>query len=356
MKKRYLAIVLLLTLAVLVYSQRGAIALRILPKAMVTAMLTDTLRDLGPGLHITLCGAGGPLPDPNRSGACVAVVAGEKLFIVDAGTNGSRNLSRLRYPQGAIEAVFLTHFHSDHIDGLGEMAMMRWVGGNHTSPLPAIGPEGIAEVVAGFNAAYALDGPYRNAHHGDAVAPLSGNGMTAISFAIPAEGESVLVYEQDGLRVQMIAVDHFPVVPAVAYLFSYQGRTALISGDTAKSANIELFAKGIDLLVHEALSPSLVNILHEAAVETGNASLAKITHDILDYHASPVEAAETARDAGVGHLLYYHVVPPLLVPGMEAIWLDGVDEVFSDYTLGRDGTTFTLPPNSTEILLTRSAI
>ena len=77
--------------------------------------------------------------------------------------------------------------------------------------------------------------------------------------------------------------------------------------------------------------------------------LAKITHDILNYHASPVEAAEIARDARVGHLLYYHIVPPLIVPGTEAAWLTGVDEVFRNYTVGIDGTAFSLPAGSTEI-------
>jgi ribonuclease Z len=319
-------------------------------------MSGNTLEELGDGLHITLCGAGGPLPDPKRSGACVAVVAGEKLFIVDAGTNGMRNLGRMRYPQGDIAAMFLTHFHSDHIDGLGEVATMRWVGGNHTTPLPVYGPAGVADIVDGFNSAYARDAIYRNDHHGDAVAPLSGYGMKAVSFPIPEEGKSIVVYEQDGLKVQMIAVNHLPVTPAVGYLFSYQGRTALISGDTIKSANIEKFAQGVDLLVHEALAPNLVGIMHDAAQQTGNQALAKITSDILDYHTSPVEAAEIARDAAVGHLLYYHIVPPLLLPGMEAAWLEGVDDVFSDFTVGVDGTTFSLPANSEEILKTRSGM
>ena len=67
---------------------------------------------------------------------------------------------------GAVEAVFLTHFHSDHIDGLGELAMLRWTGAAHTAPLPVHGPAGVERVVAGFNEAYALDAGYRTAHHG----------------------------------------------------------------------------------------------------------------------------------------------------------------------------------------------
>jgi len=140
------------------------------------------------------------------------------------------------------------------------------------------------------------------------------------------------------------------VEPAVGYRFSYKGRSVLITGDTVKLANIEKFAEGVDILVHEALSPRLVNMMHEAARKNGNQIMAKITHDILDYHASPVEAAETARDAGVGHLLYYHIVPPLIFPGQDLLYLDGAQDIFPDYTLGEDGVLFSLPAGSSEIL------
>jgi ribonuclease Z len=356
MKKRYLLAAVLLILALLVYSLRGPIAERILARGIEAAMSTDTLADLGEGLHLVLCGAGGPLPDKKRSGACVAVVAGGKIFVVDAGTNGARNLNSMRYPIGEVSRVFLTHFHSDHIDGLGEMATLRWVSAGHTDKLMVIGPEGVKRVTDGFNDAYSQDAIYRHDHHGDTVAPLSGHGMIAVEYPLPADGEIITVYEEGGLRVQMLAVDHAPVSPAVAYLFSYQGRSLLVSGDTARSANLQQFAEGVDLLVHEALAPRLVGIMNRAAEKTGNTVMAKITADILDYHASPVEAAEIARDAGVGHLLYYHIVPPLVLPGMEAAWLDGVDDVFSDYTVGQDGTSFTLPPNSDEIILTGSGL
>ncbi len=352
MKKLLTILVIICVLGALVYSQRGNLVARIMPRAVETAMSQDPTAGLPDGMHLLLCGAGGPLPDPQRSGPCIAVQVGERVFIVDAGTNGVRNLMAIRYPVGRIEGVLLTHFHSDHIDGLGEMATMRWVNGNHSKPLPVIGPEGVEKIVAGFNVAYSQDAVYRNAHHGDAVAPLSGQGMGAHPFALPPAGELTQVYERDGLQIHALAVDHAPVSPAVGYLFTYKERSILISGDTAKSANIETFARGVDLLVHEALAPNIVTVMSEVADRLGNASVAKVTMDILDYHASPVEAAQTARDADVGHLLYYHIVPPLVVPGLEAVWLEGVDEVFTDYTVGRDGTAFSLPANSDEIILT----
>lgn len=350
MKKRYIAGTIALLLALIVYIERGAIMLKILPGALDKMMSAQPLAELPDGLHISLCGAGGPMPSTNRSGPCVAVMAGEQLFIIDAGTNGARNLGRMGFNQGDIEALFLTHFHSDHIDGLGEMAMLRWVAGNRSSPLPVYGPEGVADVVAGFNQAYAKDAAHRTDHHGTAAVPPSGTGMSAVSFALPEADESLTVYANDNLKIEMISADHFPITPAVAYKFTYKDRSLLISGDTVKSPAIEKHSAGVDLLVHEALSTKLVLLLAESAARADNPLREKIFNDIHDYHTTPVEAAEIARDADVGHLVYYHVVPPLIAPGMEAIWLEGVDEVFSRFTLGKDGTSVSLPANSDEII------
>ena len=356
MKKNTIIGLVVLVLGIGIYSQRSDIALRILPNAVETMLARNKIEALGEGLHIALCGAGGPMPAANRSGPCVAVVAAGKLFLVDAGANGVRNLGRMGYQAGSISGVFLTHFHSDHIDGLGEVATIRWAAAGHTAPLNIYGPEGVSQVVDGFNQAYGQDKIYRNDHHGDTVAPLGGAGMVSVSSPIPADGQLITVYQQDGLKVEMLAVDHFPISPAVAYRFSYRDRTALISGDTNKSANIEKFAQGIDLLVHEALSPDMLKAMNKGATAAGLTNAAHIFHDVLDYHASPIEAAETARDANVGHLLYYHVVPPLIMPGSEAIWLEGVEERFSDYTLGEDGTSVSLPVNSTDIIISGSTL
>ncbi len=356
MKKSVLVVAVVMLIGAVAYSQRAAIALLVMARGAEAAMTSDTTANFEDGLHLALCGAGGPLPDPKRSGPCVAVVAGKQLFVVDAGTNGLRNLLRMRYPVGKIQAVLLTHFHSDHIDGLGEMATIRWVNGNKTQPLPVIGPEGVQHVVEGFSIAYAQDSVGRNAHHGDKVAPLSGFGMIARPFPVPAEGELETVYNEGDLKIQALVVDHDPVKPAVGYLFTYKDRSLLISGDTAKSPNVQHFAQGVDLLVHEALARNIVGLMHDTAAKVGAESLAKITFDIQDYHASPVEAAEVARDAQVGRLLYYHIVPPLIFPGMEAVWLDGVAEVFSNYTLGQDGTAFSLPAGSQDITLTSKGL
>ena len=264
--------------------------------------------------------------------------------------DGIRNLGRMNLPIGDTVAVSLTHFHSDHIDTLGEHATLRWAAGDNSSPLPVYGPRGVERVVDGFNTAYAQDFTYRHEHHGDLVAPMAAAGMQAVPFDKPDMGELTLVYEDQGLKVEMLAVDHSPVEPAVGYRFTYKGRSLLITGDTTKQDNIIKFSEGIDLLVHEALAPNLVMMMNATSKTLGNKIMEKVTFDILDYHASPLEAAESAREAGVGHLLYYPIVPPMVLPGQETLFLDGAEDVFENYTIGEDGVTFSLPANSDKII------
>lgn len=340
MKKLLLGLLALIVgTAAIPYAFRTTLVLRMMERTVAANLQTDLLRELPDGLHVGLCGAGSPLPDPKRSGPCTAVIAGKRLFIVDAGSGSSRVLSRMRIPQGEIEAVFLTHLHSDHIDGLGALLLQRWANGGHASPLPILGPEGVEEVVEGFNAAYGPSRRYRVAHHGEDVVPASGAGGVARTFAQPADGVGEVLIEDGGLTVTAFRVEHAPVDPAVGYRFDYKGRSVLLSGDTSHSANVQKFAGGVDLLVHDALAAHLVALLTEGAMAARRENLAQITRDILDYHATPVQAAEVAHAAGARHLLFTHIVPPLPVAPLEEIFVEGVDEVYDGpFTVGRDGT------------------
>ncbi len=330
----------------------GKTATAVFQRAADSRMGYDMRTELVDGLHLALCGAGSPMPDPKRSGPCIAVIAGDTTVIVDSGSGSSRNLSAMSIAQGDIDAVLLTHFHSDHIDGLGELAMNRWVQAANSTPLPVFGPPGVNAVVSGFNQVYAADAGYRQAHHSDAVAPLSGAGMTSREFQTPEIGERTPVLNRGELAVSAFRVDHDPVSPAVGYRFEYKGRSLVISGDTAKSENLQHMSQDVDLLVHEALSKELVEVLTQSAQKKNMRILEKITVDIIDYHTSPIDAAQIAAAAGVDHLLYYHIVPGLVLPGMEAAFTRGVEDVFDgDVTVGIDGTLISLPANSKDIVV-----
>jgi ribonuclease Z len=300
------------------------------------------------GLYAGLCGTGSPMPDAHRAGPCIAVLAGGHFFIVDAGEGSTKNVLLMKLPIRKAEAILLTHFHSDHIADLGEMELQRWVGGSKKTPIDVIGPTGVERVVEGFNLAYQLDAGYRVAHHGPETAPPTGAGGIARPFKLPdGPNPSIVVYDKDGVKITAFKVDHRPVVPAVGYRIDYKGRSLVISGDTIYSESLLEHAKGADVLLHEALNTTMVQMMNDNAGETGSPSLGKVTHDIPSYHSTPEDAAKIAHGADVKHLIYYHIIPPLPSMIFKKTFLgDAKTYYHGPITLGVDGMVVFLPPNS----------
>jgi len=298
-----------------------------------------------PDLQVVLCGTGSPLPDAERAGACTAIVAGGHVVLVDVGPGSWETLDLARVPTGALDAVLLPHFHSDHIGDLGEAITQSWIAGR-ARPLDVFGPAGTARVVDGFTQAYASDADARTLHHDEQYMPRAA--APAVAHEVPlgdAPTADAIVFERDGLTVTMFRVQHDPVTPAVGYRFDYKGRRVVVSGDTAKSAGVAAHAVDADLLIHEALNREMMGRVADVAGRVGQPRLAKMAGDTLNYHTSPVEAAELARDAKVHTLVFTHVVPGPRNVLMRRMFLSGVGGVFpGEVVLGTDGQRFSLPP------------
>ena len=307
-------------------------------------------------LNVVLCGTGSPLPDADRAGACTAILAGGEFLLVDVGPGAWENVAMEGLPGGDLSAVLLTHFHSDHIGDLGEAITQSWIGGR-TRPLDIYGPAGTSRVVDGFNQAYAFDAQYRTAHHGEEYMPAAAAPAVGHDVALgDAQDASAVVFDRNGLRVTMFRVDHEPVVPAVGYRFDFGGRSVVVSGDTAKSASLIDHAKGADILIHEALEREMMSRISAVAERTGRKRIGKMVGDTLNYHTSPVEAAEVARDAGVDTLVFSHVVPGPSNVLLRRRFLAGVADVFQgEVVIGEDGMRFALPPEPLKQSMRRSA-
>jgi ribonuclease Z len=342
---------LLLALLGAAFAVRVPIGSFLFDRAVKARVGQDALAPLPDGLHIGLCGTGSPLPDPDRAGPCTFIRAGKRLFLVDVGGGAVRQLGEMGVQIGQIDGIFLTHFHSDHFDGLSEAMLLRWTGGGHATPLPVYGGAGVERIVDGLNMAYALDADYRVAHHGADIVPPSGKGGRAVSFALETDTDQAVVYEGEGLQVTAIRVKHDPVAPAFGYRFDYKGRSALISGDTAYTPVLAKACNGCDLLVHEALNPEMVAKIGGALKKRGNKRLAKIMSDIPGYHASPVEAARTAHDGKAKMLVLTHIVPALPSKLLEAYFVNGTTVVYDGpIIVGHDRMLFSLPAGKAGIV------
>jgi ribonuclease Z len=301
-------------------------------------------------LSVLLCGTASPLAHPTRGHPCTAVIAGGRIYVVDVGPGAWTHLALWRVPADRIDAVLLTHLHSDHIGDLGELNLQSWAAGR-PGPLPVYGPVGTERVVRGFGEAYAIDTGYRTAHHGAELLAPAVSGMAARPVPLQGEpGKSAVVFAKDGLTVTAFLVHHEPVAPAFGYRFDYEGRSIFVSGDTAPHASLIAAAKDVDVLVHEAQANHLVKILEHVAREGGQTRQAKILSDIPTYHTSPVDGAKLAKAANAKLLVYTHLTPPPINALMERMFVRGVDDVGGPrWILGDDGLVVELPAGSSEI-------
>jgi ribonuclease Z len=288
------------------------------------------------GLQVFMCGTSSPLPDPDRAQACVAILAGDSLYLVDAGAGSARVATLGRLPLERLEAVFLTHYHSDHIAALPEFNLNSWVAGR-PNPLSVFGPTGVAEVVNGLTAAYRLDSTYRVAHHGEELLRPDLGVMQANLM------ESGTAQKFGELTVASFEVNHDPIRPAVGYRFDYRGRSVVISGDAIITQGLVDAATGADLLLQDALSLPIVKSLETASAGT---RMEKILLDIQDYHAHAGDLAALVDQSGVRQLALYHLVPPPSNVFFEKIFSRDLP---ASTIVTEDGMIFELPAESEKV-------
>ena len=293
-------------------------------------------------LHVYLIGSGGPINNDTRVAPCIAVMCAGEFFLFDVGPGSYRNVDLMRLPTSYLSAIFLTHFHSDHIGDLGEANMHSSANGR-TKPLDIYGPEGVEKVVNGFILAYEQDSKYRNDHHGNDIFNLETATPISKTIKLPDPNERELVFNKNGLKVYAFVVNHTPVVPALGYRIEYKGNVVVITGDTIKTENLVKHSKNADILFSEAISFDMIDNALVGLKRQNLTRAVKIMTDIKDYHMSPVIAAELAKEAEVKKIVYVHVVPALQNEKIEQIFLKGVSDVFTgEVVLGKDMMKFRL--------------
>ena len=338
-----LGLVLLIGVGITLVLNNGAVQDRLVKQALATRLAAPQASFGGDNIDVVFCGTASPMGGAGPRGtaqSCVAVFIGDKFFLVDVGARSADKAAELALPMQRLDGVLLTHFHSDHIAALGEMHLASWVRGR-PQKLSVYGGPGVDQVVDGFNLAYGQDFTYRTGHHGEDLVPSKTAGMVAKTIA-----RDGVFYDQDGIKITAISVSHPPIEPAMAYRFDYKGRSILISGDTVKDINLIFAARDVDVLIHEVLQPQLVQTVIDGLSENGQPDLARVIEDTLDYHTSPVEAAEAANEAGAALLVFYHYAPVPQNAVMDRIYMRGVSEIRPDGVLAaRDGTRISIAPD-----------
>jgi ribonuclease Z len=210
--------------------------------------------------RVTLLGTGTPKPCPDRFGPSTLIEAGDQKLLIDAGRGATIRLYQLGVPLGQIDALLLTHYHSDHVVGIPDLWLTGWLQSHHarrTKPFRVIGPTGAKCLMSHLEKAYALDIEIRLE---DEKLPPEGAAIAVTEFR--SDG---VVYATDDLKVTAFEVDHGAVIkPAFGYRIEYAGRAVVISGDTRYNENVVTYGAGADLLIHEVAMarPELMSEAH----------------------------------------------------------------------------------------------
>lgn len=270
-------------------------------------------------LRVTLLGTGSPIPDPDRAGPSTLVQSDETRVLVDAGRGVLMRLAAAGVAAPTLDAIVLTHLHSDHICALNDVVTTAWVTTPVARPQAVYGPPGTRAVVDGMLAMLAPDVGYRLAHHDDLTEP------PRVDVREVEPGEAFVVGD---LTVKVGRTDHRPVEPTLGYRIDDSEGSVVIGGDGIPCDGLDALCAGADVYVQTVVRDDLIRPI----------GYQRFT-DILDYHSTVVDAAHTASRAGVDKLVMTHMVPAP-APGSEGEWVAQAAAHFKGVVvLAEDGTT-----------------
>ncbi len=236
---------------------------------------------------------GGPSPTSHL------LVVGDRLYVVDCGLGVTRGYVEAGYHLNRLSTILITHHHSDHNLEFGNLVHTAWTAGLAT-PVKVWGPAGMRRMTAAFLELNRFDIETRIADEGRPdLARL-------IETHDYADG---LVFDDGTVRVTALRNDHPPVIDSFALRFditnvSGEAKSVVFGGDTTYLPKLADFARGADVLLHEAMYGPGVDAL-VARVKNGS----RLKQHLIASHTMVEDAGRIAKAAGVKRLVLNHLIP-----------------------------------------------
>jgi ribonuclease BN (tRNA processing enzyme) len=240
-------------------------------------------------------GTGGAFENPDRLGPATAVARGERVALVEAGRGVAEALRAARIPTRQPDSVYLTSLLPENTAGLDDLLATGWLDGRSRS-LRVVGPPGTAALVQALEAAHA-----------------AGVEASAAALGLPPEGARMAAVEiaegfaerREGLVARAGAMPGGPLA-AFAWRFEADGRSAVVAGMGWAPEALVDFARGADVLVHEAVYVPTPEVAAQAELDVAPERLAREAR----LHTSIDAVGGLAQSAGVGRLVLVRLRPP----------------------------------------------
>lgn len=282
-------------------------------------------------MRLVLLGTkGGPRPQRGRAGPAQAVLVSDRPVLVDCGEGVVQRLLDADIDPATVADVLVTHHHSDHNVALGNVLMANWTSGGRDT-IRVHGPPPIRQMVRHLLAANAYDIETRVVDEGR----VDLRELVTVTEC----STTMVVREDDDLRISAAVVVHPPVEPALAYRIDSDEGSVVVSGDTAPCDAVVELARGADLLVHE--------VIHTQHLDSGRHLRANTEWEALRNHLvrshTPIEdVGVIAAKADVGTLVLSHLVPSSASLS-DAAWTDPIRDTFQGPVIvGKDLMTITV--------------
>jgi len=236
----------------------------------------------------------------------------DRCILVDCGEGCLKSLYKYIHEVKELKAIFITHFHPDHILGLITLISKIGIYSQDSSIKeypPIYVPKGMKIQLERI-----IDATFSNF--------LNRNfKIRIIELELNQDNNLEITINNKLYQIKWVKTLHSPL----CYAYNFNNKV-IISGDTAPFLDFNEFLKKIPILIHEATFSD-----HEV----------ELAHQLN--HSTPSDVAKIANKNGIKQVYLYHV--PDIDKSEEEKFISKAKSIFPNLFVAHDGDSITFPPN-----------
>ena len=244
-------------------------------------------------MRLILLGTGCPSVDYKRFGSANLISTKKTNILIDCGSGVTQRLKEASISSASIDALFLTHLHSDHVVDFYQLIISSWHS-YRIKPWTIYGPKGTRKFIQLVMNSWKEERQLRIRYEKRS----STNAFKIQVYEFKNYGKIKI----NDVLVEYFKVDHKPVKYAYGFNFHHKRKKITISGDTKPCDNLMKYAQKADILLHEVFVDDEIKIFKGMRSK-------KTLHNVKAYHTSSKDVGKIAKISNCKKLVLTHFVP-----------------------------------------------